>query len=624
MQTPVVDKDKKERVLLVAEVKNFSERNDFTSMQFIITKSKLILAMNENIVRDIHLHKIDALTLSRTSNEFIVHVYHDSDERFSAPTQKKEIIEMLLYLLSYRRTESRSPQNKTKIYFVENAKLDLYVTTKEDLEDGHLIRPDKKNLVHLDFQEFVLMDETQNNLFAKPIFPKIKADNFANSASISEFNFLKTLGKGSHGKVLLAERTCNPNEQFAIKILKKKHVIDSKQLEHTITEKKILSTFSHPFLVSLKQALHTDTKIYFVMEFLKGGELFQHLKRVVRFKEEQAKFFVACLVSAIGHLHNADYIYRDLKPENILLDELGYAKLTDFGLAKFLKVSDLAKTFCGTPEYLAPEVILNKGCNRAADWWSLGILTYEMLFGAPPFYTKDVQEMYKRTLLNQVKFPTKNNVSRAGLDFIAGLLVKVPSRRLGSIADALEVMNHPWFAGFDWAALNAKTLQPPFKPQSLNWETNFDPDFIKEEPRDSKCELDLDLLAQFSKEFAAFSEIEPTPIENMNFDIKLGAIFRDNLLKEIHAEIAKESILPNGKPDAFDDGIDDTDLPLQLTAQEIDKENPNKKTPLKSKTPTPKKPFGVIYVSQKPPEFDPSEPSKEEEFKTPEVLNAKQ
>lgn len=135
------------------------------------------------------------------------------------------------------------------------------------------------------------------------------------------------------------------------------------------------------------------------MEFMKGGELFQHLKRVKRFNEEQVKFLAACLTLAIGQLHNKDFIYRDLKPENVLLDNEGYPKLTDFGLAKFLSEKDLAKTFCGTPEYLPPEVILDQGSNRPGDWWSLGILIYELVFGIPPFYSRNVQKMYKKTIL---------------------------------------------------------------------------------------------------------------------------------------------------------------------------------------------------------------------------------
>ena len=151
---------------------------------------------------------------------------------------------------------------------------------------------------------------------------------------------------------------------------------------------------------------------------MKGGELFQHLRKCKQFSEKQTKFIAACIVLALGHLHNQNYIYRDLKPENVLLDENGFAKLTDFGLAKFLKKNDQAMTFCGTPEYLSPEVILDKGCNRPADWWALGILIYEMIFGIPPFYSSNVDKMYRRTILKKLKFKKYVDCSDECKDFL--------------------------------------------------------------------------------------------------------------------------------------------------------------------------------------------------------------
>lgn len=606
--------ENKERMLLVAEVKNYTEKNDFTFIQVIITRSKFIMASGETIIRDIPIHKIEAITISKISDEFIIHVHNNTDERFASKQHKDDLIKMMLYLLTYRHPIHKFM--KTKLYFVDNSSLDFYVTNSEDLEDGHLIRPDKKDIFQMDYQDYTKLEEIkrQKRIAELPGFqPKTKSKVGMN---LCDFKFIKTLGKGSHGKVLLATHLSNPDEQYAIKILKKSEVIKSKQLEHTITEKQILSTFSHPFLVNLKDVFHTETKIYFVMEFLKGGELFQHLKRVVRFKEDQAKFFCASVVCAIGHLHNADYIYRDLKPENILLDETGYPKITDFGLAKYLKVSSLADTYCGTPEYMAPEVILKKGCNRAADWWSLGILAYEMLFGAPPFYTQDVAEMQKRTLLQELKFPTKKNVSRACLDFIAGLLMKIPSKRLGSIGDVLEVKNHPWFAGFEWEKLELKQLEAPFKPQNVNWEANFDPDFIKEEPRDSICQKDDMNLEEFKSDFDKFTN-QKSEISDFDLNFITNPVLNVGFINDLLFKVAKNQEPKAKNCNDFDEYADDKEDGLPITEEEIDKENPNKKTPLRSKNMTPKQPFKVIYSSPKITEFDISDISRGEEKKPP-------
>jgi serine/threonine protein kinase len=352
---------------------------------------------------------------------------------------------------------------------------------------------------------------------------------------LADFELMKMLGKGAHGKVLLCSRKDQPESRFAMKILKKRHIIDAKQLEHTIAEKSILSRMNHPFLVSMKHTFQTDTKLYFVMEFLQGGELFQHLKRVSCFTENQTKFICACLVLALGHLHNANYIYRDLKPENILFDEQGFAKLSDFGLAKEVGIGDVANTFCGTPEYLAPEVILNKGCNRPADWWSLGILTFEMLFGAPPFYSTDVQEMYKKTILKSLRFPAQSNVSKLAMDFVSGLLVKNPKDRLGSIADSLEVMNHPWFSDICWSSLLAKQVQPPYRPMRSRWEKNFDPEFIKQEARDSLASTQSGIPEEVRRRFEEMTETDtdsqkaPSEAKRTYSGSNLGKIFREQM-----------------------------------------------------------------------------------------------
>lgn len=337
--------------------------------------------------------------------------------------------------------------------------------------------------------------------------------------TIDDFELLQVLGKGAHGKVILVEKKNQKGTFYAMKILKKKHIIESNSLEHTKAEKKVLSHGQHPFLVSLKYAFQTDQKIYFVMEFMKGGELFQHLKRNGKFSEQQAAFIGACLVLALGHLHNKDMIYRDLKPENVLLDDRGFAKLTDFGLVKFLKQDENAKTFCGSPEYLPPEVITSAGCNRPADWWGLGCLLYELLNGIPPFYHSNVQKMYHNIAKKTLKFQNEN-LSQDCKDLIAGLLEKDPKKRIGSQADSLEVMNHPFFKDINWTALLSKKLEPPYNPfQNHNkWEKFFDENFLKMNPVDSICPADSSLLRQFHKEFEIFDTHE-TNNSHLSVDI---------------------------------------------------------------------------------------------------------
>jgi serum/glucocorticoid-regulated kinase 2 len=317
---------------------------------------------------------------------------------------------------------------------------------------------------------------------------------------IEDFDQLKVLGQGAFGKVVLAQKKDN-KKIYAVKILKKKEVLETGQLEHTLAEKMILSHINHPFLVGLEYAFQTDERIYFVMEFMKGGEMFQHMTKLKRFSEKQCKFYAACVILGLGHLHTKNYIYRDLKLENILLDEHGYAKLTDFGLAKFIQKEDKALTFCGTPEYLAPEVILGQGHNRPADWWSLGILIYEMVHGLPPFYDQNVNNMYNRIIKNVVQWKPNINISPECKSIIKKLLHKDPIKRLGSEADSLEVLSHEWFEDLDWSSMMEKKLPSPYVPSTsgTDWLANFDSDFTCKEVRDTHLPKDMNAIKEIQK-----------------------------------------------------------------------------------------------------------------------------
>jgi protein-serine/threonine kinase len=281
---------------------------------------------------------------------------------------------------------------------------------------------------------------------------------------LEDFVLKKVIGKGSYGKVMLVTRKDDTSNVFAMKMLRKENVIKRNQVEHTKTERHVLEAVSHPFIVNLHYAFQTPKKLYFILEYCPGGELFFHLSRAGRFQEAKCRFYASEILLAIAYLHSLDIIYRDLKPENILLDAGGHVKLTDFGLSKE-GISDnvSAKSMCGTPEYLAPEILNKTGHGKAVDWYSLGALMYEMLTGLPPFYTRDRDKLFERIKRGELEYPPY--ISPVGQSLLKALLIGDPSRRLGGGPnDGEEVKAHAFFAGTDWEAMVQRRITPPFKP----------------------------------------------------------------------------------------------------------------------------------------------------------------
>jgi len=295
-----------------------------------------------------------------------------------------------------------------------------------------------------------------------------------------DFEFLKLIGRGTFGRVFQVRKK-DTQRIYAMKVLSKREIAMKKEVTHTMGERKILEkSLDCPFLVGLKFSFQSETELFFVTDYKSGGELFWHLQREGRFTEARSKFYIAELILALEHLHKYDIVYRDLKPENILLDATGHVALCDFGLSKAdLGAGELTNTFCGTTEYLAPEILLDEmGYSKLVDFWSLGVLLFEMCCGWSPFYAEDTQQMYRNICFGKIKFP-RGAISDEGKQFVKGLLNRNPKHRLGAQHDAQDLKEHVFFHDMDWHALAQKQIAPVFKPlvESNDSVSNFDPEF---------------------------------------------------------------------------------------------------------------------------------------------------
>jgi len=288
------------------------------------------------------------------------------------------------------------------------------------------------------------------------------------AARLDSFKMIKVIGKGSFGKVFLVKEI-KTGEMFALKVLRKDNIIKRNQVEHTRTERSVLGYVRHPFIVSMNMAFQSKDKLYFVLDYCAGGELFFHLGKLGKFPEPRARFYAAEITLAINYVHQLDIIYRDLKPENVLLDAKGHVRLTDFGLSKegISSSSTGANSFCGTPEYLSPEILNRQGHGRAVDWWSLGALLYEMLTGLPPFYCRDRERLFEKIRKSELTYP--RYLSASAQSILRGLLTRDPTKRLGSgPTDADEIRNHSFFLEINWNKLARGEVTPPFVPKIKN------------------------------------------------------------------------------------------------------------------------------------------------------------
>ncbi|PAA82589.1 hypothetical protein BOX15_Mlig023234g1 [Macrostomum lignano] len=332
----------------------------------------------------------------------------------------------------------------------------------------------------------------------------------AAAVTASDFDLLKVLGQGSFGKVFLVRRNNGPDAgvMYAMKVLKKA-TLKVRDRVRTKMERNILADVDHPFIVKLHYAFQTEGKLYLILEFLRGGDLFTRLSKEIMFTEEDVKFYLAELALALSHLHGLGIIYRDLKPENILLDEQGHIKLTDFGLSKESVFDDSSKTysFCGTVEYMAPEVVNRKGHGTASDWWSYGVLMFEMLTGSLPFQGSTRKETMHQILKAKLAMP--QFLSADAQSLLRALFKRNPGNRLGSGPNGIaELKVHSFFASIAWDDLLHRRFQPPFKPVCSRADDTFyfDNEYTNRTPQDSPC---MPPSATANELFRGFSYVAP-------------------------------------------------------------------------------------------------------------------
>jgi len=475
----------------------------------ILTNKALYNMKKKTLRRRISFTDIRGITYSKLTFEFVVHG-NDDEYDYQYIHQDRNLI--ICFIAIFYQQEAFKP---IQICEVEEKTLKNFVTQKkEKKKDNSYSKMDTKFLIDTaDFINQNLKEKSGKDTKIDPkeekrrkntIFSKHKT---IKTVELDDFQIMKVLGRGSFGKVCLVQYKPT-KEYYAMKSLKKDVLLDQDQVESTILEKKILQSLDHPFLVGMVFCFQTEERIYFIMPFVRGGELFQHLRTEKFFKEDKARFYAASIGMALDYLHNHGIIYRDIKPENILIGEDGYLKLIDFGMAKMVQGNEKATSFCGTPEYLAPEIITGEGHNRAADWWSYGILLFEMLCGIPPFYCENTERMYDLITNAELRFPKRVPVSDNAKDLIKKLLIKRQDKRLGNSKGFEEIKSHPFFQGFDFDALFNKKMEAPFIPK-LSGKLdvgNFDEEFTSEEIATSVIpEKNLEFIKRNQDQFDEFN-----------------------------------------------------------------------------------------------------------------------
>ena len=427
-----------------------------------IEPNNIIINLNkteENINNISKLSKISKTSLNKNKN---ITSHTNSKKVNNKDKNTIKIMEDKEKILSKSKNKSQNKNNKNNTNIKDNTNNNdnSYINNNININNCNTSKiscgPQTKNILDPINKSNILDKTLVDNLHTQLNLNSIEEERI----SPSSFICLAQLGKGSFGEVYLVQKI-NTQEKFAMKVLRKERIMGQNLLKYAITERNVLSLSNHPFIVKLNFAFQTRTKLFLILEYCPNGDLAKHLLFEKRFTEERAKFYICEILLALENLHQRDIIFRDLKPDNVVLDEEGNCKLTDFGLSKEgVNENSYAQSFCGSIAYLAPEMLKRQGHGKAVDWYLLGVLFYEMLVGTTPFYTNNKEEIFQNIEFGELKIP--EFISKEASSLIRGLLQKDPNKRLGgSIKDAQEIKEHPYFKDVDWDKVYNKQITPP-------------------------------------------------------------------------------------------------------------------------------------------------------------------
>ena len=480
----------REEPILFSDKITKKNRFGFSQERNIIITNKAIYNLKKkDLKRRILLNMIRGITISSLNDEFIIHC-NDSEYDYQYFSKRKKIIIEIISKYYYIETNQ-----ELKLFSLSMKSLDTFVTTKKEKKNNsNFSRMPRTGLISVDTyvygttsQKLVQKKEATIKKIGK-IFSNTNVDN-------SNFTKLKTIGRGKCGKIILVSYN-KTGDLYAIKSIRKDQIVSEDILDNIKLEREILSEGQCEFLLTLSFFYQSPERIYFVTPFIAGGDLYTLLKKRGNLEEDLVRFYSGQIAIAIGHLHEYGIAYRDLKPENILIDEDGYLKLCDFGSSVHMQGTQKEFSFAGSNEYSSPEMINGNGHNVMCDWWSFGILIYELLYGKLPFYSPDKKRLFELILLSEVKFPKfyynedrekiNYRVSDEAKDLILKLLEKEPGDRIGK-KGLNDIKSHPFFANMNFDNLKNKKLQSPYKPNVGEEEkfNNFDEDYLNMDVNES-------------------------------------------------------------------------------------------------------------------------------------------